>query len=240
MPVLRVLGLLMLLGVVPHAALAQGGNVFGPSVRVDDRSAEWRFLAAAGEDGAWTQATRLHYQQAFNAAWRLRGVVQAAAGPGQHWAVDFARAELLWQYRAATPSGYQAGLRFDARLNHQGAHRIGVNWVQQWDVADGWRLRAILLADHEIGAGAVNGVRLRHRARLSRRFSDRLTAGVEAFGRFGNLSGGLPAIAAQRHTAGPALFGDINTRWRWHATSQWALTRAAADTPLRLQIYRRF
>ena len=85
MPVLRVLGLLMLLGVVPHAALAQGGNVFGPSVRADDRSAEWRYLAAVDEDGSWSQGTRLHYQEALNAAWRLRGVVQAVAAPGEDW-----------------------------------------------------------------------------------------------------------------------------------------------------------
>jgi hypothetical protein len=225
---------------VPAAAHAQGGNVFGPTVRAGDRTAEWRVLAVIGSDGGWTRATRLHYQHAFNDALRLRGVVQAVAESGESWDADFARAELLWQYREQTPSGYQAACRFDARLNAQGAHRFAANWVQQWDFSEDWRLRAILLADHEVGAGAGPGVRLSHRARLSRRFGERLNAGIETFGRFGNLADGLPSFDAQRHSAGPALFGDFNARWRWHATSQWALTRAADDTPLRVQIYRRF
>lgn len=229
-----------LFAVFAAPALAQGGNVFGPTVREGDRSWEWRINAVLDEDGEISAVTRLHYQHAFNDALRLRGVARFRIDGDDPLEPQFARGELQWQYREETPTGYQAALRLDARLNAEGAHRLGVNWTQQWDFADGWRARGIVLLDHEIGAGASEGIRLSYRSRLSRRVHPRLNAGLEAFGRLGNLSDGLPGFDQQRHTAGPTLFGPINARWRWHATSQWAVSEAAQDAPLRVRIYYRF
>ncbi|WP_421789254.1 transporter [Hyphobacterium sp.] len=235
-----VLGYLVLLLIATPVALAQGGNVFGPAVDADDRLWEWRVIAVLGEDEEWSGATRLHYQHALNDALRLRGVGQFEQDGQNGFQADFARAELLWQYQEETAAGYQAAFRLDARLNAQGAHNLRLAWVQQLDFSEGWRLRGVVLADHQIGAGSRNGLRLSHRVRLSRRFTPQVNAGLESFGRFGNLSDGLPGFEQQSHTAGPALFGSFNARWRWHVTSQWALSRAASDRPLRAQLQYRF
>jgi len=235
----RCLVLLTALWVLPAAAHAQGGNVFGPDVRAGDRTLEWRAMAALDERDDWRITTRLHYQHAFNDSLRLRGVAQWVADPGDSLSPHFARAELLWQYRERQSDGYAAALRFDARLSAEGAHRLGMNWAQQWDFAEAWRVRAILQFEHEIGAGAGEGVLLSSRARLSRRVGG-VHAGLEAFARYGNLTEGLPGFADQRHTVGPAAFGDFDENWRWHLTSQFALTSSATSAPVIARIYRRF
>ncbi|MEE2526868.1 hypothetical protein V0U79_10845 [Hyphobacterium sp. HN65] len=232
--------LLLLFLAMTAPAFAQGGNVFGPTVREGERGWEWRAMAELDDHSDISGSTRLHYQQAFNEAVRLRGLVQFAADPGESLSPQFARAELLWQYREETAGGYQAAFRFDARLSADGAHRLGVSWVHQRDFAGYWRVRAILTGDHEVGAGAADGVRISYRSRLSRRLHERLEAGIEAFGRVGNLADGLPGFDAQRHTIGPAVFGPINERWRWHVTSQFAISNAASDVPVRFRLYRRF
>lgn len=231
---------LLVLTLLPGAALGQGGNVSGPTVREGDRSWEWRAVIDLDAEGDLGGSTRLHYQHAFNDAHRLRGVVQLAADPGENLKAQFARAEWLWQYREAGDGGYQAAFRLDARLSAERAHRLSLSWAQQWDFAGGWRARAILIGDHDVGAGSSDGVRLSYRSRLSRPVNERLDAGIEAFGRIGNLSEGIPGFDAQRHTIGPAVFGPINDHWRWHATSQFAVSAAASHVPLRFRLYRRF
>lgn len=236
---LRFVLLVLMLATAPPV-LAQGGNIFGPTVREGDRGWEWRAVAELDENSDISGSTRLHYQQAFSDAVRLRGVVQFAADPGERLSLQFMRAEWLWQYREETPGGYQAAIRLDARLSAEGAHRLSVNWAQQWDFAQDWRVRTILTGDHDIGAGAADGVRISYRARLSRPVSVYLDAGIEAFGRIGTLGESLPGFDRQRHTIGPALFGPVNDHWRWHVTSQLAISDAASDVPVRFRLYRRF
>ena len=232
---------LVLTCLVPAMAGAQGGNVFSPEVEAGDRSWEWRAGGVLEAESQWGLSTRLHYQHAFDDRFRLRGVVQFASETGERTRFDFARAELLWQYREETPSGYAAGFRFDARLNEgNGPHRLGVNWAHQWNFESGWRGRAILIADQEVGSGAGDGLRLSSRSQLTYRLDNGLRIGAEAFSRYGNLSDGLPGFDRQRHTVGPVASGAFNEQWRWYAGAQMAVSDAARDQYLRLRIYRRF
>lgn len=225
---------------VAATASAQGGNVFGPAVREGDSGWEWRANAAFDADSDWSWATRLHYQHVFNDALRLRGVAQFDLDGVDGVQPDFFRAELLWQYQEETATGYQAAVRVEGRLNYRGPHRLGIRWGHQWVPAEPWQVRVNLNAEQEVGAGAKTGIRLSHRMRISRTLVGDVRGGMEAFGRFGNLSDGIRSFDRQHHTAGPALFGPFNDQWGWHVTSQWALTDTVSDMPLRVRVDYRF
>ncbi len=221
---------------LPATAQTLGG-VFGPTVDPTDRSAQYRSALDPEGDGSW--AHRLHVQQSLNDSVRLRGVVQGSDDARGDLAFDHIQGELLWQVVERTPGGWSSALRFDVRLRDGGdPNRLGVNWTNQWDFANGWRVRGLALVSREVGDGADDGFGLGTRASLTRGVGNGVRAGVEMFNGYGN-SDDLPDVEDQNHRLGPVVSGSLGG-WGLQAGVLFGLTDGASDEDLRVWIGRRF
>ena len=224
------------------AAAQSVAGVFGPTVNADNRELELRIGAAQDANDDWSTVSRLHYQRGLNDTFRLRGLVQFADpgdGPAEF---KFFQAELLWQTVEQTQSGYSAAFRLDARIaeGDDGANRLGVNWVHQWKLGDGWQVRAIGLVSREVGSNARDGVNLAFRSGISRRMANGLKLGFEQYSSLGNTDSGLGGFDDQKHTAGPTISGPLNEHWGWYLGVQFGLSEAANDEDFKFRLTRRF
>jgi hypothetical protein len=128
----------------PTVAFAQNtGGVFPPSFGPDHKSAQYR-VALNTETDRFAQ--RLHFQQSLDErrVWRVVG--QTRETSSSDFDFDYIQAELFWEI-GKLDSKYRTGLRFDARLrddNRPG--QIGINWMHQWQLEDGWRARLVGLS----------------------------------------------------------------------------------------------
>ncbi|MGX6646897.1 hypothetical protein ACWCOP_03010 [Maricaulaceae bacterium MS644] len=217
------------------------GTVFGPEVDPDARELEYRVAAGfaeTGEDASFSH--RIHYQQAINDVLRWRALAAWADPAGGAFELDHVQAELLWQIVGRTPGGYSSGLRFDARLaeGDDTPHEIGVNWTNQWVFDGGWRARALVLLDRDVGPGANDDWIVETRASLYRSLDGGLSVGVESFNEFGGLEAGFGGFNNQSHQIGPALSGDLAAGVEWSAGVLFGLSESADDHDLMLRLTR--
>lgn len=194
-------------------ALAQTtSSVSGPEISTGARDVEYRVAAAFGEtvdDAAF--AHRLHVQHAVSdqLRWRLRAAWRDPEGGDLD--LDHLQAELHWQLVERTPGGFSSGLRFTARsaLRDGRADEIGTSWIQQWVFQDGWRVRALVSLDREVGPEARDDWIVETRASVYRSLESGLSLGVESFNDFGGLEEGFGGFNDQSHQIGPVLSGDL-------------------------------
>ncbi|MEO1038960.1 MAG: transporter [Pseudomonadota bacterium] len=217
------------------------GGVFGPDVNETNRELEYRG-GFAPEDGASRSNHRLHYQQALDDTWRLRGVIQYADPAGGDFEPVFFQLELLHQIVERTASGFSSALRYDVRFSEgdDRSHQLGVNWTNQWLLDDGWRVRAILLFDHDVGDRARDGLFVETRVGVSKRLDSGLRLGVESFNAYGNTDAGFGRFDDQRHRVGPTLSGSFNAQWGFHLAALFGLSDAANDDDYQIRLTRRF
>lgn len=219
------------------------GTAFGPVVDAGDRSADYRIALVPEEGDQDTAITqRIHVQQALNDTVRLRGILQGSDGDTGAFEFSFFQAELLWQTVEETAGGYSSGFRFDARVNEgdDRAHQLGLNWIHQWSLGEGWRVRALALVDVEAGARARDGIDLETRFQISRRLQNGLRVGVESYNDFGNTDRGLGSFRDQSHAVGPVIGGALGGGVEWFAGPLFGLSDGADDLDLRLHIGRAF
>ena len=231
--------LLCLTGFPALAAAQTTGTVFGPDVDADEREFSYRVAAeyedAGGEAGF---AHRIHYQQAINGALRWRALASWSDPAGGDFEFDHVQGELVWQLVERTPAGYSTALRFDARLAEEAPHEIGVNWTNQWIIAEGWRARGLVLFDRDVGDGANEDWILETRASLYRSLGNGLSLGVESFNEFGGLDAGFGGFDDQSHQIGPVLSGDLIKGVEWSAGVLFGLSDGAADQDVMLRLSR--
>jgi len=223
------------------AASAQTlGTVFGPDVDPGEREAEYRFGAELGDGGSFGH--RLHYQHAIDDRFRWRAIVTYEDPAGGDLEFDHVQAELLWQLVERTPGGYSSGLRFDGRLSEgeDAAHEIGLNWTNQWVFGEGWRARALLLADRDVGRDARDGWFLETRFSLSKKLSNGLRLAVDSFHDFGNTDAGFGGFDDQAHQIGPALSGGVAENWGWSAGVLLGVSDDAPDQDVVFRLTREF
>lgn len=205
----RVLGLSLLCGT--FFAEANTSGVHGPNVKAGERSMQLRFAYTPGDNSGdedyW--ASRLHYQYAFND--RLRGRVILQGRDRGDFQYDYFRGELLYNFKKATDSdNWSSGVRFDIRTRRgDRAEEFAINWTNQWDLDNGYRLRAILIANRQFNsAGADPGIGIATRASLSTRLENGLRVGIEMFNEYGKL-GDFADFDDQTHHIGPMLGGKV-------------------------------
>lgn len=223
-------------------ALAQTtSSVSGPEISTGARDVEYRVAAAFGEtvdDAAF--AHRLHVQHAVSdqLRWRLRAAWRDPEGGDLD--LDHLQAELHWQLVERTPGGFSSGLRFTARsaLRDGRADEIGTSWIQQWVFQDGWRVRALVSLDREVGPEARDDWIVETRASVYRSLESGLSLGVESFNDFGGLEEGFGGFNDQSHQIGPVLSGDLAGGVDWSAGILFGLSDGADDQDLMLRLSR--
>lgn len=212
------------------------GGVFAPMVAEGHKAAQYR---AAYQPDTDQFANRFHYQEALNGDFMLRGVVATRQTPDADFDFDFVQAELFWDL-GEDGQAWRSGFRLDARIRGDGRPgQLGLNWMNQFDLGDGWRSRFLVLTAVEIGDEARDGISLETRADVARQIGGGLTAGVELFSAYGSTTG-FRDLDEQSHTLGPFVTAPILEDWSLFAGVLFGLTEASADQDVRLWITHRF
>lgn len=162
--------LLLCLLFSPFTFAANTGGVFGPKINPQDRSIEFRYGNAFGENGMDDNfATRLHYQHALNANHRLRAVAQYRDN-GLDQFFDEARFEWHYQFQHAskTDSSWDAALRLDFVVRESDRPRdVMLSWTNQWQLGEKWKATAVFLSRIQTGENNNPGLMLASRYSLN-------------------------------------------------------------------------
>jgi len=233
--------LLLLISLSSHAQNV--GAVFGPVVNPGHQSFEYRLAydpdAFGGESG---YAHRVHYQASFNDDFMGRIILQSRKTLDASTDFDFVQGELFWQL--AGSQDYQTGIRFDFRIRESGRPKqVGVNWMNQFVLSDGYTARFILLTAMQFDDNAADGIALGTRASVFKDFTvgqGQLQAGLEMYSSYGNTDD-LKSLSEQSHTIGPFISQKIGRQgWSYFAGALFGLTDAAADAEFRLRLTKSF
>lgn len=227
---------LILLAFSASPALAQNtGGVFSPVVNDGHKSAQYR-SAINLEDDLFAQ--RLHYQQAINGDLMWRIVGQTRETSSSDFDFDFIQAELFWQI-SPDENDFHTGLRFDARLRDDNRpNQLGFNWTNQWNFAENWTSRFLILSAVQFGDNDADGILLAPRAHLSRKLDSGVSMGVEYYGNFGSTDDF--SIGKTGQTVGPFVSTKVAKNTNVMAGVQLGLTSAAPNTDLRLWVTQGF
>lgn len=227
-----------------HGAKSQTtGGVFGPVVKEGARSFQlrsaWSFDEASSNRER--RAHRLHVQQGFTDRLRGRFVVQGREANDGDFDLQYLQAEGLFELTGEDTQCWRSAIRFDARYVDPdfGADRLRLNWTNQCDFGDGWRVRALAQSIHEIGDQRRGGVGLEARGSLTRSGAfggQRL--GVEFFSGFGR-TGDIGGFDEQNHRIGPVMSGGRDA-WRYQISVLGGVSDAARDADLRIWLGRSF
>ncbi len=222
-------------------SFASVGGVHGPSVREGDKTLEFRSALAQADnnsqDDVWTH--RAHYQHALNNELRARIVLQYR--DVNDFEYDSLRAELLYNFKKKDPNGYwSSAVRFDVRTNRgDRPEDYFVNWTNQWDFADGWRARGLIILSRQFNGGdASSRTSFETRASISKGLKNGLRVGLDFFDTYGEF-GEFGSFNDQRHLLGPKIvgkLGDFNFQARYLA----GITSRTRDHNLSLFVSRSF
>jgi hypothetical protein len=208
-------------------------SVSGPEIDSGEREVEYRLGAGFGDtiDDA-ALAHRLHIQSAVSESlrWRLRAFWRDPDNGSA--ALDHVQAELHWQWIEVAQNGYASGFRFNVRASQRAgdADEIGVTWLNQWQPAAAWRLRALASVDHELGADAAHDWMLETRIGVRREVTEQLHLSLESFNDFSNGS----------HQIGPVISGELFNSVDWATGVLFGLSEGADDVDLMVRLGRVF
>jgi hypothetical protein len=202
--------MIVLLGYIPITN-ANISGVMGPNIDPNDRSIQFRSALSLADDSAKVDqwAYRIQYQHAFNDTFRGRIVMQYR--DNDDFEYDFFRTELLYNFRKRAAAGrWSSAVRFDLRTRRGSrAEEVAVNWGNQWDFSDGYRMRATLIAGQEVGGNRKsNDLSVQTRASISRKLESGVRIGLQMLNEHGEL-GNFGSISSQEVYIGPAISGDF-------------------------------
>ena len=218
-----------------HAQNVSG--VFGPTVNADDHNAQYRLTVDPENDVQWAQ--RFHYERALSDNFRPRVLLATRETNSSEVDIDYIRIEAVWQI---TPdeNSHQIGARFEGRVRFDGAEEIRANLINQWDLGDGWRARAILLNTLQVADKTNDNLQFSSRFGLSRKMPQGYRIGVHGFFDLGD-TGGLDILNDQSTSeAGPFISFNISDKTDLYIGTLHGLTEASRDTQLRLMIGQAF
>ena len=225
---------IFILSAVP--ALAQNtGGVFPPGFGANHESAQYR-LSIDTDTNRF--ANRLHYQKSIDSKrlWRIVGQTRETDSSDVDF--DFIAAELFWEL-GETSDTWRKGFRFDAILRNEGRPgQINVNYMNQWNLDNGWSARLIGLSSLQIGENRSDGIFIQPRAQLAKKLSTGPSIGVEYFGSLGSTED--INLKQNRQTVGPFISTKITGKTSILAGAQFGLNDAPSDPDLRLLVTRGF
>jgi hypothetical protein len=223
-------------------ALAQNvTGVFSPTVSEDDHAVEYRAAAVLdadnGDDFLWAQ--RLHYERAISDSFRPRIVVATEETGTNEVELDFIRVEAVWQL---TPDDrkHQMGMRFEGRVRTEGAEEIRANFINQWQLPDDWRARAILMNTLQVAQRTNNELQFQGRFELSRKLPDRgMRLGLHSYVEMGD-TGGIKIFNGDEAEIGPFVEFDLTDDVAVYVGTLHGVTSSSDDNQVRIFIERAF
>ncbi len=222
------------------ALLAQAqntGGVFGPVVNEGDAALQYRG-AYDPESGGLAQ--RIHYQEALNTDFMLRGVLGTRKTDDADFDFDFFQAELFWEFSKDDSSPYRHGIRFDLALrNEDRPHSFGVNWMHQYRLDKNWSARALLLTSVDFGDRARDGIGVQTRASIFRKLNSEFSAGLELYSNYGRTDN-FNDFNDQSQQIGPVLTYNPNRDFQIFAGVLYGLTDVNQDPQFRLWLTQNF
>ncbi len=243
MPIYRALWAILIVCVCAPAQAQTTAGVFGPNITQGDRSAEFRIAQSPGQNGDGDRwEARIHYQYAFQDNVRARIVLQGSNIETGNFESNFIQAELQWQFKKAdNRNPWASSLRLDGRLveKDDGAHRLGLNWTNQWNPGDKWQFNNVILTGVEVGPDAQDGVILEVRNSAKYKITPVLQLGVESFSALGRTNA-LGNFNRQNHRLGPVLTGKINKDTSYLVGALFGASRPARDIDFRFWLNRSF
>jgi len=173
---------------------------------------------------------------------RLRGLVAFEDAPAGDLELSYIEADILWQFAGReADSRYQSAVRLDVRRDElDDLTVIGLNWLNQWHMSEGWRLRLMGLVDAELGEGGADGAILANRVSLSRKLNADLRLGLDMYNSWGNTGDGFGTFDEQGHVAGVTLAGPAPLDLEWTVGALAGLSDAAPDHVLQFRLSRSF
>jgi hypothetical protein len=201
----------ILLTLTCQSLASNTSGVHGPGVKANESSMQLRIALSPGdEDGQndnW--AYRLHYQHAFND--KIRGRLLLQYGDRGDFRYEYVRAEMLYNFKKQGENEiWSSGFRFDIRQRRSDNPELfAINWTNQWSLANGIRVRGILIGKWQFGSDkADHGTGIETRMSVSKKLDTGITVGIEMFndlGRFGDFGD----FNNQGHQIGPMIGGTV-------------------------------
>lgn len=217
-------------------ALGNTSSVFSPDV--DEGEREWEYRSSYIPDDAGSGSTfshRLHFQYAFDGAWRARLIGAQRRLEGDSWDYRYTRLELQWQYLEDTDGGWDAAIRFEGQYADDGSDRFRIAWTGKRNLDDRWQLRFNALAGRQLGSGAADGVFLETRAQLTYKLDAGPRVGLEMFNDL-NTTEDFGGFDEQEQQLGPVLKTGIGDRWNLFLGYLYGISDAADDHDFRMML----
>lgn len=217
--------------------LAQNtGGVFGPVVNDGWSALQYRATYDVDNDGF---AQRIHYEQALNGDFMLRGVVGTRKTAESDVDFDFFQAELFWEL-SEDNSPYRTGVRFDLTLRDEDRPQtFGFHWMNQYSFSKDWSARFLTLTTIDFGENTRDGIGLQTRASLTRRLSNKISLGAELYNIYGSTDEILE-LDEQRHQLGPVLTYNLSDDFQIYSGVLFGLTDRDSEPQFRLWLTKSF
>lgn len=214
------------------------GGVFPPGVNEGHQSVQYR-LAFVDDSDAFAQ--RIHYEKSLDSKYMWRVIAQTRKTGESEFDFDFVQGELFWDITDDSSRFWQTGLRFDVRLRDSDrSETIGLNWMNQFRLSNGWQARLLALTTVDIGSEGRDGIGVQTRANLFKTRPDRKQFGLELYSSYGTTSD-FADFDDQRHTLGPYAVVPVgNNGWNVFAGALFGLTDPSPDADLRIWVTRNF
>jgi hypothetical protein len=202
--------LILILAYIP-VSIANISGVMGPNIESGDRSIQFRSAISLAESDSQQDNLiyRVHYQHAFNDTFRTRVVMQYQDIDGFEY--DFFRTELMYNFKKlGAGEKWSSALRFDLRT-YRGSEpeEFAINWANQWDLSNEYRLRTTLILGQEIGGNRqLNSFTVQTRASLSRQLESGVRVGLQMMNEHGEM-GGFVTGDERGVYIGPVVIGHI-------------------------------
>jgi hypothetical protein len=225
----------ILLG-APKATAQNTGGVSSPVINAGHSAAQYRATYAADSEGF---AQRVHYESALDGSRMVRVIAATRKTSDGDVDFDYVEGELFWQI-SDDAKFWQTGLRFDGRI--RGDDRpgsVGINWLNQWTLANGITTRFTIIASANIGNDATDDIFLRTRGGAMKSLDNGASVGIEFYNSYGAASQ-VGDFDGQSHTIGPALTIPIGKDLSIYTGAQFGVTKAAENTALRFRLIKKF
>ena len=233
---LRCAALLGLAFTGTQAQAQNTGGIFPPMVKAGHKSAQYRGTYDPDSEG---YAQRLHYQQSVNTDFMWRGLVQARKTDESDVDFDFFQAELFWEI-SDDDDDWRTGFRFDGRIRDDGRPgQIGVNWMNQWPLAEDFSARFLVLTSADVGDDARDGVFFQTRGQIAYTGMEKGSLALELYNSYGALDD-IRDFEEQRHQFGPTITWPIAKDVRLYVNTLFGLTDATPDNELRFWLTKNF
>ena len=215
-------------------------SVSSPGVDADDRSIEYRFgWVPEDDDEEARYAHRFDYGFSLNERQSLKFFANFGDDPEQDVRMDNLNVEYLIELSPESAGTWQTGIRFDGRITPGAtADRIGVNWLNRWNIGEGTSVRAMLIATREVGSNADDAIAFEIRSSISRKLPGGYAIALLAFNDVGT-SDSL-GTGGQGQQLGPTISGPLGEGWTWTAGNLFGLSDSAPDNDVRLWLSRDF